>query len=265
MYDYDIAISFANEQRKFAEKLALLFHKTYKLKVFYDDYEQAKLIGTNLYKYLSDIYTNKARYCAILVSKSYKINRWTRVEWDAAQVRAFKEPDVTYIIPIGIDDTVLPELEATGYLPLKRLTISKIANIIFSMIESEVEKLKIVRIAQEHYTNNKFQRAIDLVKDKIFDDNIEALRIRGDAYGKLHQYKEGIKALEKISEFLPDDFLAHFLLGIFYYRIENFDKSVREYEAAEKIYPDHPTIKSDLPSARRKRRIQKIKSMFFLK
>jgi tetratricopeptide (TPR) repeat protein len=266
MFAYDIAISFADEDRKLALELANLLNESYKVKVFYDDYEQAKIVGEDLLPYLEDIYKNKALYCLVLISKHYREKRWTRHEWRAAQLRAFEQPGIKYIIPVRIDETELPGLLPTVYaLHTKNLTIQKIADTIFNMVKEEVEKLKMIRVAQGYYAKGEFAKALYLVNDEIFDENIEALRIRGDAYGKLHQYNKGIKAFEKIVELIPNDFLARFLLGIFYYRIGDFENSVKNYEAAENIYPNHPTILSDLPAARRRLKTGKGLLFFFNK
>ncbi len=260
-FEFDIAISFANAEREIAYKLASILTDNYKLKIFYDDFEQARLLGENLTEYLLEVYLQKSRYCIILISKEYKLSRWSRHEWRAAQSRAFSEPDIKYLIPVRVDDTVLPGLlDTVSYLPLySSLTIENVANIIYTMVQSEVEKLNIVRVARDLYDNGQFQRALDLVNDEQLDESIEALRIRGDAYAKMNNYPDSITALVKIRALQPHDFLAHFLLGIFYYRIGDFENSVASFEIAQKMNPDNPTIKSDLPAARRQLKLQKFK------
>jgi hypothetical protein len=87
---YDIVISFAGEDRAYAEALANgLVAKG--LSVFYDDFERSVLWGHNLYEYLTDLYQNRARYCVVLVSRHYAAKRWTRLEWRAIQARCFRE------------------------------------------------------------------------------------------------------------------------------------------------------------------------------
>ena len=58
-YEFDVAISYAGEDREFAEALAetLRYHQ---LNVFYDNFEKPTLWGKNLYSFLSDVYENKA-------------------------------------------------------------------------------------------------------------------------------------------------------------------------------------------------------------
>lgn len=112
---YDIALSFAGEDRKYAEDLANALVAR-NIKVFYDKHEKALLFGKDLYSYLSNIYQYEALYCVMLISASYAKKQWTKHERQAAQARAFTENE-EYILPIRLDDTEIPGLPPTiGYL-----------------------------------------------------------------------------------------------------------------------------------------------------
>ena len=97
-FEYDVAVSFAGEDRRYADELARALTAR-GLKVFYDDFERSKLWGEDLYAYLSDVYRTKARFCLILVSRHYARKRWTNLERRAAQARAF-EDSRPYLLPI---------------------------------------------------------------------------------------------------------------------------------------------------------------------
>jgi hypothetical protein len=114
-FEYDIALSFAGEDRQYAEQVAIELRKR-GLKVFYDDFERADLWGKNLFTYLTDLYQNRAMYCVVFVSPNYAAKRWTKLEREAAQARAFlSEPE--YILPIRLGDTEIPGLLPTvGYV-----------------------------------------------------------------------------------------------------------------------------------------------------
>ena len=102
------------------------------------------------------------------------------------------------------------------------------------------------------YAENRLDEALALVADAKFDNNVDALRIRADVYGKKGNYAEAIRTLDLICEKRPElDFLAHFLLGIFCFRAGDFKRSVVHYEIALTKSPSHPTILSELPLARR--------------
>ena len=55
--EFDIALSFASENRDYVDQVANLLRDS-GVKVFYDLFEEANLWGKNLYDYLSDIYIN---------------------------------------------------------------------------------------------------------------------------------------------------------------------------------------------------------------
>lgn len=124
-YEYDVALSFAGEDRHHVEALAQLLEKN-GYKVFYDKYERAQLWGENLYDYLSETYKDKARYCVMFVSKHYAQKVWTNHERQSAQARALEE-NVAYILPVRLDDTEIPGILPTvGYLDLRSVTIIEV-------------------------------------------------------------------------------------------------------------------------------------------
>jgi TIR domain len=111
MFEYDIALSFAGEQRKQIEEIAQCLGAA-GVEVFYDSFSKAQLWGKDLYQHLSDVYQKKARFCIIFVSKDYAEKAWTNHELKAAQARAFTEKGAEYILPVRFDDT-----EVAGVLP----------------------------------------------------------------------------------------------------------------------------------------------------
>lgn len=126
VFPFDIAISFAGENRAIAMKLTELL-KARGIKVFYDFDEQANLWGKDLIEHLSDVYSNKARYCLMLVSEYYPDKPWTRLERRNALTRAIRQPE-EYILPVRLDDTEVPGLPSSiGYLDLRHLSIEEIA------------------------------------------------------------------------------------------------------------------------------------------
>ena len=84
-YEYDVALSFAGEDRQHVEALAELLEKN-GYKVFYDKYERAQLWGKNLYTHLSSVYKDKARYCVTFLSEHYARKLWANHELENAQV-----------------------------------------------------------------------------------------------------------------------------------------------------------------------------------
>ena len=124
-YEYDVALSFAGEDRQHVEALAeLLENNGYK--VFYDKYERSQLWGKNLYTHLSSVYKDKARYCVPFLSEHYARKLWANHELESAQARAFEENE-EYILPVRLDDTEIPGILGTvGYLDLHSMSIEGI-------------------------------------------------------------------------------------------------------------------------------------------
>lgn len=132
MFTYDVALSFAGEDRAYVERIA-----KQGIKVFYDKFETANLWGKDLYQYLSDIYRNKAEFCVIFISKYYKEKNWTRHELKNAQNRAFID-NKEYILPIFIDDVELDGLNSTiGYIWADEFMDFEIANLIATKLKRE--------------------------------------------------------------------------------------------------------------------------------
>ncbi len=122
---YDVALSFAGEDRQYAKKLADLIDAG-GYSVFYDEYELVKLWGENLYEHLSSVYKDQARYCVMFLSEHYARKLWANHERQSAQARAFEE-NQGYILPVRIDDTEIPGILPTvGYLDLRSMKIEEI-------------------------------------------------------------------------------------------------------------------------------------------
>src|SRR6266487_1035487 len=127
--EYDIAISYAGEDRTYAEALATILQRQ-GIRVFFDRYERATLWGKNLYTYLSELYQKKARYCIVFLSEHYARSLWTTHEREAAQARAFQENE-EYILPIRLDNTELPGILPTvAYLEWPPETAETVADLI---------------------------------------------------------------------------------------------------------------------------------------
>jgi hypothetical protein len=119
--EYDIALSFAGEDRDYVEQVAVLLQSS-GVTVFYDMFEEATLWGKNLYDYLSDVYQNKAQYTIMFISSAYARKLWTTHERQAMQARAFQESQ-EYVLPARFDDTPIPGVLPTiGYISLKQRT-----------------------------------------------------------------------------------------------------------------------------------------------
>jgi hypothetical protein len=112
---YDLAISFAGEDRKVAEAIAdKLTNLNYT--VYYDKYEQSNLWGKDLYAHFIEVYGKSAKFCLMIISTNYANKSWTSHERKAAQAKAFTQNE-DYILPLRLDETEIPGLNITvGYV-----------------------------------------------------------------------------------------------------------------------------------------------------
>ena len=131
--EYDVALSFAGEDREYVEKVASEL-RARDIHVFYDKYEKIELWGKDLYTHLANVYQNTARYCVIFVSRHYSEKLWTTHERRNAQARAFRENE-EYLLPARFDDTEVPGLpETIGHIDLRGVSPVEFAE----MIETKV-------------------------------------------------------------------------------------------------------------------------------
>jgi hypothetical protein len=118
--EYDLAISFAGEDKAVVHSYAEAI-KDKGLKIFYADFEEVDLWGTNLYETLDSIYRLKAHYCIIFISQHYAAKVWTNHERRSAQARALME-NREYILPVRLDETEIPGITPTiGYLDFEKV------------------------------------------------------------------------------------------------------------------------------------------------
>jgi hypothetical protein len=136
--EYDVALSFAGEDRDYVNEVANVLHEL-GVKVFYDNFEQINLWGKNLYTYLDDIYQNKSTFCVMFISKHYKEKLWTNHERESAQARAFIE-NQEYILPARFDNTVIPGVRpTTGYIELTNVKPDKLAYMIAKKLNRDID------------------------------------------------------------------------------------------------------------------------------
>ena len=134
-YEYDVALSFAGPDRRYAKELHDILKKK-DISVFYDQGDQAFIWGKYLAPTLYEIFNKMARYCVVFVSREYRERRWTMHELRSALDRAVNEKGSEYILPIRIDDTQLEGLSSSisylsideGIEPIATILIDKIRN-----------------------------------------------------------------------------------------------------------------------------------------
>ena len=130
---YDIALSFAGENRDYVEEVANGL-KAAGVSVFYDRFETATLWGKNLIDHLANVYQN-SRYVVMFVSKAYVEKAWTTHERKHAQDRALFAQE-EYILPARFDDTPVPGMTSTvAFQDLRHTTPQQLVALILTKLQ----------------------------------------------------------------------------------------------------------------------------------
>ena len=128
-YPYDVALSFAGEQRAYVELVAADL-KSQGVKVFYDAYERVVLWGKDLYTHFDEVYQKQARFAVVFASAEYASKAWPKHELRSAQARALKEKG-EYLLPARFDDTEIPGVPSTiSYIDLRSVTPAELSTLI---------------------------------------------------------------------------------------------------------------------------------------
>jgi hypothetical protein len=99
IFNYDVAISFASEDRDFAKFIA--DRVSPRFRVFFDEYERVDLWGSDLSESLPSKYV-ASRYCVILQSREYLEKAWTILERQAIIFEFLKRRGTDYVLPIRV-------------------------------------------------------------------------------------------------------------------------------------------------------------------
>ena len=113
---YEVALSFAGEQRGYVEAVALTVQAR-GVAVFYDRFENVRLWGMDLAEEFQRIYEHGSGKVVMFVSEEYVDKYWTRHERRSAISRHMEE-DEEYVLVVRFDSTEVPGLPGTGgHLP----------------------------------------------------------------------------------------------------------------------------------------------------
>jgi hypothetical protein len=147
---YDFALSFAGTDRDIAKRIADKL-KEGEVEVFYDKYEQARILAEDVEAYLRPIYQSEANFVVALLGPEYPKRIWTKFESDAFKER-FKDGKVVPIwfatSPVGVFD----ESGRVGGLSIDRS--QPIERQIDEIVSCLLEKLSHAREAERNDGSN---------------------------------------------------------------------------------------------------------------
>jgi hypothetical protein len=148
-YQYDVALSFAGEDRDYVEQVAKVLESN-GIKIHYDFFNQVQAWGKNLAEHFDDIYRNQAQYCVMFISENYAKKVWPSFEKRSALSREVIEAG--YILPVRFDDTdILGIPSSKAYIDLRSYSPEQLAQFI-------IEKLGKTFDLKKGFNNPVFRR-----------------------------------------------------------------------------------------------------------
>jgi len=136
MFEYDVALSFAGEDRPYVGRVAALL-KQLGIRVFYDEFEAHTLWGRDLAESLDSIYSERSFFCVMFISSHYSAKNWPNHERKSALARMVRDRG-EYILPVRFDDTDLPGIRDTiSYVDGRRTSADELVQILLRRFETE--------------------------------------------------------------------------------------------------------------------------------
>ena len=129
-YEYEVALSFAGEDRQFAEAVAKGLRQV-GVKVFYDDFYAEELWGEDLAVKLREVYHSSSQFCIMIISEYYVDKIWPSHERQQAIERMIRERGKAYVLPVRLDgfNGEVPGLSgAISYLAVRSSDHQKIVD-----------------------------------------------------------------------------------------------------------------------------------------
>jgi hypothetical protein len=154
---YDVALSFAGEDRRYVDKVAE-FLRANNVRVFYDMFEEAELWGKDLGVHFEFVYRRGAKYCIPFISEHYKKKVWANWEIKNAISKAI-ETGEDYILPARFDDTEIDGLRTSlAFIDLRKYEPEEFGSIILKKLGQEsnvpeIQKLD-VKVADVYLSQN---------------------------------------------------------------------------------------------------------------
>jgi hypothetical protein len=139
--EYDISLSFAGEDRSYVADVARHLRAA-GIRVFYDEYERARLWGVDLAEDLQQQYFARSQYVLMFISEHYAAKIWPGHEKRAALAAAISA-NREYILPVRFDDTELPGLNPTvRFEDGRQTTPAELADLVLQKLGKNLNERK---------------------------------------------------------------------------------------------------------------------------
>ncbi len=146
-YKYDVAISFAEEDRNAALALALALELQGIKNVYYYPLYYEATWGADLEQKLTKIYSTDAKYAVVFASARYFQKTFCHIEMEAIQKRAQSNKDLVYMLPVIVEPSVVEVTSnyfSVGYVSWN-FNPKEIARLVAELLGNsitEIEKIK---------------------------------------------------------------------------------------------------------------------------
>lgn len=165
---YDVALSFAEEDREIAKKLANALREK-EIEVFYDKFYKSDLWGKNLADYFQESYGRRVRFVIPLVSKYYPIKDGANFEFSVAVDEAKRRKN-EFLLPVRLDDTKILGLPYNiGYLDFNKEKIEGIVKCIVEKLKKDDPRLDEKHIRE---TKDSYEKSTETLDDTFRDDPV---------------------------------------------------------------------------------------------
>lgn len=135
-YNFDVALSFAGEDRVYVKNLSSLL-KARQVRVFYDDEYRPTLWGADLPTKLDEIYRTDTKFCMVFCSRHYPKKKWAILENKSYKAAQIETGRYDYILPVLLDDTEIPGiLKTQGYLDARKLSPEEIVDTFITKLDN---------------------------------------------------------------------------------------------------------------------------------
>lgn len=154
MEKYQVAVSFAGEQRVYVEQ-AVRSLQSFGIPVFYDGDNQVLLWGKDGIEFFHQLFSAESSYVVMFISKEYVEKPWCRHERRSALSRALVEK-AEYVLPVRFDDTPVPGMPSSvQYLDANKLTPYALATQIVQKLGINPFATKASAVPPPHVTSTR--------------------------------------------------------------------------------------------------------------
>jgi hypothetical protein len=196
-FKYDIALSFAGEDRAYVEDVAKCLSGN-GIKIFFDTYETVDMWGKDLFVHLDDVYNKLSKYCVMFISKYYKDKIWTNHERMAAQAKVLSSKSNEFILTVRFDDTEIPGIrQSIGYIDGTKYSPFQLCKLIIAKLESENRSI-LTQNSENYYLPKIKKGYTDLDKKEFIKDSFLHLK---------NYFKNGLIEVERSFPNIKTDFV----------------------------------------------------------